>query len=134
MSDVNELLSVSLINKVMAKGNTIFIFTSGVLRGKLISATTTSTVPSPTYLKGASQHWTKLKPETCAVLRFAPGPKDPGKVKDPLTFSFTRKPQTFRLPERVLNSKGFHLTRIDGSAWMLNIVSSFKGETEETSG
>ena len=130
MSEVNELLSVSLINKVMAKGGTIFIFTSGVLRGKLSSATTASAVPSPTYLKGLSQqHWSKKLPtETCAVLTFLPGPKDPGKVKDPRTFSFTRQPLTFRIPERALAARGLHLTRVDGDTWMLNIVTDRKGE------
>ena len=127
MTQPEELLTVALINKVLNRGNSIFIFMSGVMRGKLSTAETAETVPSQTYLKDV--RWSSDKPpvETCAVLTFIPSPQNPGKVKDPRTFKFTRKPQTVRLPERVLSSKGFHLTRIDGDAWMLNIVSSFKG-------
>lgn len=126
MTQPAELLTVTLINKVLARGNSIFIFTSGVLRGKLITAETANVVPSPTFLRDV--RWSLESPmETCAILTFSPSPRSPSKMKDPRTFKFTRKPQVFKLPERVLNAQGFHLTRIDGDAWMLNIVSSFKG-------
>ena len=85
MSEVNELLSVSLINKVMAKGGTIFIFTSGVLRGKLSSATTARAVPSPDLPQGPVS--TALVQEaTDRDLRrpdVSTRPKGPGKGQGP---------------------------------------------------
>lgn len=128
MSEVSELLSVSLINKVMEKGNTIFVFASGAMRGKLISAKTASAVPSQTYLKDVRWSFDKPPIETCAALTFIPSPQKPDKVKDPRTFKFTRQPQTFWIPERALVAKCLHLTRVEGDTWMLNIVSDRKGE------
>ncbi len=117
-----ELLTVEIAQKRLDLDEPMFMFAAGALRGKVVSIRLADCVPSRTYQRG-----TATTSEPCVVIEFIPGPKDRQRVKDPLKFKFTRQSQVFVMPVRAV-PKGFFLRKFADGAWLLNIVTSFKGD------
>lgn len=111
-----DLLTVDIANKRIARGDSIFVFASGVLRGKLSCLTTKEAFPADTYNPSYSLN---LLP--CVEVLYTPGPRKSETVKDLETFNFTRKPVWFNVPVELADSCLF-LRKLEGRSWMLNIV------------
>jgi hypothetical protein len=125
------LIGLTLINNRLTKDEDIFVFASGMMRGKLTSAEYFANIlPSQTYLPSnynaiaASSFM-----EPCVQLIFVPTPRNPEqlkKVEKLKAWKGSRKPQIFNIPVRVF-PKAVFLKKVD-NMWMLNIVSTNKGE------
>lgn len=121
--DELELIALTLIQSRLDRGEFIYTFTAGNLRGKLVSAKYLVCLPSPTYLPSNGALADKLEP--CIQLVYIPRPRGRDTIKDPTKFNFTRKAVLFNIPTRLINSALF-LQRLADNVWMLNIVTSVK--------
>jgi hypothetical protein len=124
--DALDLIVLTLIEARLARGDDIFIFTTGNLRGKLVSATyLESALPSQTYLPPNAASDPSAFVEPVVHIRYIPRPRGHDNVKDPLKFKSTRKPVIFNIPTRLVNSALF-LQKLADKVWMLNVVTSVK--------
>lgn len=117
-----ELFTVNIAQKMLDRGDKIFVFTGQHLRGKLKTLKLVNACPSTTYRKSNFD----VQLEDCVQLDYIPGPRDSARVTDPVNFNFTRKPLLFNIPTRAV-SKGFFLRKLENGVWILNIVTSHKG-------
>jgi hypothetical protein len=111
-SDLTSLV-VDLINRPLERGDEVFVFSSGNLRGKLHNAAITLSFPAETYRRSA-WGWSD-SPENCLVLTFVPRSRQPKEKQ-----TWTRKPTTFSIPMWAIH-KCVHLKKIVDGQWMLNI-------------
>lgn len=118
-----DLIALTLIESRLNKGDEIFVFSAGNLRGKLMSVNSGNCVPSATYRGGKGKSDEQI--EHCARITYIPRPRDREKVQDPSGFKFTRKPVDFDIPTR-LASDALHLHPIGDKRWMVNVVTSVK--------
>lgn len=118
MSNTLTSLVVDLINKPLERGDEVFVFSAGNLRGKLHSAAITLALPSETYRPGR-KHWTDSL-EQCLVLTYVPRSRQPKEKQ-----TWTRKPTTFHIPLWAIH-KGVFLKKIIDGQWMLNINTSIE--------
>lgn len=125
MSDaILDTIIVTLIQSRLDRGEEIFSFSSGSLRGKVTSVDVKYCLPSATYL-GSSYDVNNPPMEMCISLVYIPGPRDRNKSVDPLTVNYTRKPVIFNVPLKA--EAGLFLQKIEDKVWMLNINTAFKG-------
>lgn len=122
--DELELIVLTLIQSRIARGEQLFMFSAGNLRGKLVSAECIDCLPSSTYLP-AGTAFGQGKIEPCVQFWYIPRPRSHDKVKDPLKFNFTRKPINFNVPTRLVNSAVF-LQKIEDGMWMINMNTAIK--------
>jgi len=121
--DELELIALTLIQSRLDRGDKIFVFSAGNLRGKLTFAQYLECLPSATYLSGRGTLESQM--EHCVQLTYIPRPRSHDQVKDPLKFNFTRKPVLFNIPTRLINSALF-LQKLEDGVWMLNMNTSVK--------
>lgn len=127
--DVLELIILDLIDSRLEAGEKIFMYSSGNLRGKLMSAHYLEEVlPSNTYL---DQRPLDQQMEPCIQFIFIPRSRA-GTITDPATFNFTRKPDRFNMPTRLADQAIFFQRLQSGGGWSLcgswglSINTSFK--------
>lgn len=119
-----ELIAYTLINARLARGDQVFVFTYGQLRGKLHTVTyLEKCLPASTYLSSSAN--LEMQMEPCLQLSYTPGPRTREKVKDPTTFNFTRKAVLFNVPVRLVNSALF-LQKLEEGVWFVNVNTKVK--------
>ena len=122
-ADDLDLLTLDIIKDRMEEGNLITVFAGGVLRGRLDAVEyVSSIVPSATYWKSN----TAPDAEPCVFLKYTPAPRNSSKVTDPVAYKFTRKPQHFVIPVRLVTA-ALYLKKLTDGIFMLNVDSSAKG-------
>lgn len=115
-----ELIVLTLIKSRLERGEDIFVFTAGFMRGKLQSVEYLTAVPSSTYLGGNTYN---PPAEPCLQITYIPGPRNP--KPDAEQKKFTRKPQSFNMPARVASNSLF-LQKVEERVWMLNVTTKVK--------
>jgi len=118
-----DLLVLDLIQMTQLKGDDIFVFASGNLRGLLRRARyVTYVLPSATYL---SSKPIEEQMEPCIVLDFIPPPRAGAIDADLSKVNFTRNQQIFTIPVRLID-RGMSFAKIGDRQFMLNINTSIK--------
>lgn len=119
--DELELMALTLLQGRLAKQDSVFLFTGGALRGKLVSAELLKCLPSSTY-----RSMYDAETEYCVQMWYIPGPRQgTSGVSSPTDIKFTRKPVLFNIPVRLINTALF-LQKLEDKVWMLNINTSVK--------
>lgn len=118
-----DLLILDLIQMTQCKGDDIFMFASGNLRGLLQRARYAAYVlPSATYLTSKPL---EEQMEPCIVLDFIPSPRVGAIDADLSQVKFTRNQQIFTMPVRLID-RGMSFAKIGDRQFMLNINTSIK--------
>jgi hypothetical protein len=118
-----DLLILDLIQMTQLKGDDIFVFASGNLRGLLRRARYAAYVlPSSTYLTSKPL---EDQVEPCIILDFIPPPKQGVAGIDLSRVNFTRNQQIFTMPVRLID-RGMSFSKIGDKQFMLNINTSIK--------
>jgi hypothetical protein len=118
-----DLLILDLIQMTQSKGDDIFMFASGNLRGLLQRIRYAAYVlPSATYLTSKP---IEEQMEPCIVLDFIPPPRVGAIDADLSQVKFTRNRQIFTMPVRLID-RGMSFAKIGDRQFMLNIITSIK--------
>jgi hypothetical protein len=125
--DQLDLLILDLIQMIQLKGDDIFVFASGNLRGLLRRARYAAYVlPSSTYLTSKPID-DQLEP--CIILDFIPptyqGVAGNDLAVDLAKVKFTRNQQIFTMPVRLID-RSMSFSKIGDKQFMLNINTSIK--------
>lgn len=104
--------TVGLIKRPLTKGDELFIFAGGMLRGKVTEVDVRREFPSDTYLR--TNYVDMDDVVDCLRLVYIPRQRNPNEPP-----RFTRKPQYFNIPLKFLS--GVYIKKIEDGKWMLNI-------------